>query len=256
MNPLPTNAVLRTRDGVRLTADVYRPSDTPRGAAVIAHGFTGTRRHRGVREQAIALQERGLAVVVHDARGHGDSDGACSLGALEPFDIEAAVDHARTFSDQVTVVGASMGAIGALRYAADHPDIDGVVAVSGPAAWELPRNARGLLAATMTQTRPGRALTKRYRGVTIAPGFTHAEPPVELVTRITSPLAIVHGLADRMIPTKAAFELHEAATGPRILRVVARMGHAFEDVGRATVTAAADWTLSHIQPPASDIAAS
>lgn len=249
MHPRSTTAVLRTRDGLDLAADIHLPQGTPRGAAVVAHGFTSNRRGRGVREQAASLQADGWAVVAHDGRGHGESAGACTLGALEALDVEAAVGQAREFSDHVVLVGASMGAISVLRYAADHPEIAGVVAVSGPAAWKLPRTARGLLAATLTQTRAGRALLKRRLGVTVAPGFTFVESPVELATRITSPLAVVHGLDDRMIPVRAAYDLHAAAAGPRLLELVERMGHAFEEVGRDAVTAAAGWALERVVLP-------
>ena len=50
----------------------------------------------------------------------------------------AAVHVARERSDRVVLVGTSMGAIAALRYAATDPELAGVVAVSCPAAWRLP----------------------------------------------------------------------------------------------------------------------
>jgi pimeloyl-ACP methyl ester carboxylesterase len=240
-----TSTNLITRDGLRLVADIYLPPGTPRGAAVVAHGFSGSRRAQGVLEQARALRDEGFAVVVHDGRGHGESPGACTLGSDEALDVAAAVERARELSDDVVVVGASMGAISVLRYAADDPDLAGVVAVSGPARWTPPRTPVGLMAAALTQTRAGRAVAKRRMGVTIAPGFSYPAPPVELVTRIAAPLAIVHGTRDRTVPARAAHELYAAATGPRALHVVERMGHAFDKVGRATVTAAARWALGH-----------
>ncbi|MGZ4626309.1 MAG: alpha/beta hydrolase [Kineosporiaceae bacterium] len=240
---------MTTRDALRLAADIYLPSDPPLAAAVIAHGFTGSRRERGVREQALALRARGFAVVVPDGRGHGESPGACTMGCDEVLDVAAAVEHARLLSDDVVVVGASMGAISVLRYAADDPELAGVVAVSGPATWTLPRTPIGMLNAALTQTRPGRTLLKRRMGVSVAPGFTYAEPPVELVGHIASPLAIVHGSRDRIIPARAAHDLYAAASGPRVLHLVPGMGHAFEEVGRATVTAAAEWTLGYQEEP-------
>ena len=35
-------AMLRTRDGVRLAGDLYRPAGPPRGAVVLVHGFAGS----------------------------------------------------------------------------------------------------------------------------------------------------------------------------------------------------------------------
>lgn len=249
MHASPDGAVLRTQDGLALVADVHHPDDAPDGAAVVVHGFTGSRRNAAVRAQAVALRDAGLAVVVPDLRGHGDSPGACTLGHFESLDVGAAVELARGLHPHVVLVGASMGAISVLRYAADHHDIAGVVAVSGPSAWKLPRTPVGLLAAALSQTRLGRAVARRHLGVTVAPGFSYAAPPVELVTRVTTPLAIVHGAADRMIPLQAARELQAAATGPHSLHIVERMGHAFEEFGRATVTTAAAWVLAYGAQP-------
>ncbi len=244
-----TTAHVTTRDALRLAADIYLPADAPLAAVVIAHGFAASRRERGVREQALALRARGFAVVVPDGRGHGQSPGICTLGSDEALDVAAGVEHARQLSDDVVVVGASMGAISALRYAAEDPGLAGVVAVSGPASWTLPRTPIGMLNVALTQTRPGRAVLKRRMGVSVAPGFTYAEPPVELVGRLASPLAIVHGTRDRIIPARAAHQLYAAATGPRVLHLVPGMGHAFEEIGRATVTAAAAWTLEQLTEP-------
>ena len=77
----------------------------------------------------------GFDVVSYDARGHGRSTGESTLGDLEQHDVAAAVALARTRSSDVVLVGASMGAIAALRYAATDPELRGVVAVSCPARW-------------------------------------------------------------------------------------------------------------------------
>jgi len=245
MQIMPTEEVeLMTSDGVRLVADVYLPDGLPRSAAVVAHGFSGSRREPTVVEQVRDLVKNGFAVVVHDARGHGASGGICTVGDREALDVKAAVDHARTLHHKTVVVGASMGAIGAIRYAAAHPDIDGVVAVSSPAVWQYPRTPIGLLSALIVRTRLGRAIARRHMGVTISPTFSYPEPPIELIKRISAPVAIVHGRRDRVISPLAADELHEAAKSPRILYLVDRMGHAFEDFGRPTVTAATEWVLA------------
>lgn len=242
-SPQPEVIELMTRDGLRLIADIHRPDGSPRAAAVVVHGFSGSRRGPGVLEQAQDLLRRGFIVLAHDGRGHGTSEGSCTLGDLEALDVEAVVDHARSLHDKVVLIGASMGAISVLRYAADHPDVDGVVAVSGPSNWKLPLTPMGLASAALTRTHTGRAVAKKRMGVTVSPTFSYPEPPVELVKRITVPLAIVHGRKDKVIRSGAAVELHQASTGPRRLNLVDRMGHAFEQFGRPFVTAAAGWAL-------------
>ena len=67
--------------------------------------------------------------------------GESTLGDLERHDVAVAVEVARERSERVVVVGASMGAIAALRYAVTDDDLAGTVIVSCPAGWRLPHNA-------------------------------------------------------------------------------------------------------------------
>ena len=149
---------LETSDGVAIAAHRRPVGAAPSGTTVvIAHGFAATGTEARVTAVADALADRGHAVLTFDSRGHGASGGEATLGNLEALDIAAVVDASG--SDRVVLVGASMGAIGVLRYTAEASrttEVAGVVTVSCPARWRLPRNARGLLSALMTQTPFGR----------------------------------------------------------------------------------------------------
>src|SRR5690606_6135123 len=81
--------------------------------------------------------------------------GLCTLGDAERHDVAAAAAAARTLAPQVVVVGASLGAIAALRHAVDDAGLAGVVTVSAPARWRL-RTPRAALAALLTRTGAGR----------------------------------------------------------------------------------------------------
>ena len=84
---------------------------------------------------AEALVGDGFDVITYDARGHGSSEGESTLGDDEQHDVAAAVMAARERTPNVVLVGASMGGIAALRYAATDDDLAGVVTVSCPAHW-------------------------------------------------------------------------------------------------------------------------
>jgi len=243
-----STATLTTEDGLTLAADVRQPAD-PRAAVVVVHGFTANRRDPSVVAIAQALADDGYAVVTFDARGHGDSPGACTLGDDERLDVAAAVRAARSLSDAVVVVGASMGAIAALRYAAAPTagPVDGVVTVSCPARWQL-RTMRTVLAAVLTQTPPGRWFLRNRAGVTVAPARRRGASPESLAARVECPLAIVHGLADRFMPALEASRLHERAPGQRRLDLVPAMGHAFSDEATSTIVAAVAWCLLVARP--------
>jgi uncharacterized protein len=242
-------AQFTTTDDVVLTGRSWLRTDAPRAAVVLVHGFSSSTDDPNIRALAEALHDYGVDVVCYDARGHGTSEGHSTLGDLERYDVAAAVEAARDRSDRVVLVGASMGAIAALRYAAANDGIAGVVSVSCPSRWLLPRNVHGVFAAGLTRTRIGRAVASRWMRVQIAPRWTNPAPPVELVPRIRAPIAFVHGAADRFIPASAAEELFALAHEPRRLQVVPAMGHAFEPQSVPAVRDSVDWTLDHSMRP-------
>jgi len=237
--PHPT---LTTTDGIELRSRRWLAPDAET-AVVIVHGFSASSSCPNVVELATTLHERGLDVVTYDARGHGASLGESTLGDAEQHDVAAAVAKARERARAVVLVGASMGAIAALRYAATDVDLAGVVAVSCPAAWRLPRTWRGGLAAVMTRTRTGRAVMRRLAGVRVAGKWTNPSPPVDLVARIEVPVTFIHGGDDRFIAPADAQELFDAAREPRRLVLVSGMGHAFGPDAVTSVVEAVGWSL-------------
>lgn len=238
--PRPT---IFTADEVTLAGRRWLTPGVPTGSVVLVHGFSASSDDPNVAATAAALHALDVDVVTYDARGHGDSGGTSTLGDLERHDVAAAVALARARTDDVVLVGASMGAIAALRYAADDPDLAGIVAVSCPARWQLPRNPQAVLAAGMTRTPVGRALAARLLRVRIDAAWTNPDPPLDLVPRVRTPLALVHGAADRFIPATAAEELHGAASDPRRLTIVPEMGHAFDPLAVAHIVGSVAWAL-------------
>jgi len=239
--PQPT---LNTADGLALVGHRRLAASAPHASVVIVHGFSASASCPNVTALADALYGDGFDVVTYDARGHGGSPGESTLGDHERHDVAAAVAKARERTPDVVLVGASMGAIAALRYAAGDPRLSGVVALSCPAAWRLPRSARGGLAALMTRTPPGRAFMRKLTGVRVASRWTNPAPPVDLVSRVQVPITFVHGGADRFIHRRDSKELFDAANDPRRLVFVPEMAHAFCPAAIRPVLAAVAWTLA------------
>jgi pimeloyl-ACP methyl ester carboxylesterase len=237
---------VRTIDGVPLSLRVTAPLGDARDVAVVvAHGFGASKDEPRVGGVVRALRDAGFTVVSYDARGHGRSGGASTLGVLERHDVAAANDVARGLGSRVVLVGASMGAIAVLGHAADRDDLAGVVTFSCPDAWTLPRNARGVVAAAMTQTRIGRSVARRRLSVRIAPSYDRGDPPVTLAHAVQAPVAVVHGAADPFITTGAAHRLAEHAAGPVRLTIVPGLAHAFDPmpVAAPRVVDAVEWVL-------------
>jgi pimeloyl-ACP methyl ester carboxylesterase len=103
------------------------------GPAVIGlHGLTATRRYVVMGSQA--LPRAGRRLVLYDARGHGASapavDAQYSYAALAG-DLEALMD--RLELDRALLVGASMGAHTAIRFALERPARVRALAIVTPA---------------------------------------------------------------------------------------------------------------------------
>lgn len=240
----PIEPTFFTRDGLRLSGRHLLAAGAPPATVVVVHGFTASASCPNVEELALRLHELGYDVLTYDARGHGSSDGESTLGDHERHDVAAAVARARERTDRVVLVGASMGAIAAIRYAVTDAGLAGLVAVSCPAEWRLPRNARGVLAAAMTRTPAGRRLVARLSGVRVASRWTNPVPPLALVPALDTPAVFVHGAEDRFIGVRDAALLHDAAPYPKRLVVVPGMGHAFGPAAVGAISDAVDWVLA------------
>lgn len=237
---------LRTVDGARLAADVYRPAIPSRGGVVVVHGFSATRRLEPVAGQARTLAESGFTVLAYDGRGHGMSDGECTLGKLEVHDVDAAVARLHGETDRIVTVGASMGALAVLSQAAQataDPALAGIVLVSIASSWRSVLTARGFAAALFTRTSPGRAYMRRATGTRVAPRWESAGLPTIQVRQVGVPVALVHGREDAMIRSVAARELYNAASEPRRIELVEGMGHSFCPEAVAAVGRAVEWAF-------------
>jgi len=246
-----TPRTLRTADGLDLVAQCRLAPETPRAAVVVVHGFSASAACPNVEALADALHADDLDVITYDARGHGASPGESTLGDHEQHDVEAAVALARERTARVVVVGASMGAIAAVRYAVTDADLAGVVTLSCPAEWTLPRNVRGVLAAAMTRTPVGRLAMRRLCGVRISGRWTNPAPPIDLVAQLKVPITYIHGTEDRFIAVRDAARLWEATPEPHRLVVLRGMGHAFEPIAMETVRVAVEWALAEELSPTS-----
>lgn len=170
---------LTTEDGVAIASSYTAPHGVPRGAVLLLHMMPATK--KSYTEFARALAERGIASLSIDFRGHGDSqygpDGYKNFSDEDQQakinDVEAGVAflESKGFSaNRIALVGASIGANLALQYAAAHPTIPAVVALSPglnyhgvltmPAIDGMPRVTRVYLAASSEDAESDAAVEK------------------------------------------------------------------------------------------------
>ena len=232
-----------TRDGVRPAVRRWHPAADQGTAVVVVHGFGATKDSPTVGGVAEVLRSDGHQVLSYTARGHGESEGQCTLGDLEHLDVEVAVGLARRSADRVVLVGASMGAIAVLRHASRQAP-EGVVTVSSPAEWNLPRTVQSAGAAVLTQTRTGRWIARRALRVRLSDRWTDPVPPVDLARIIDAPLAIIHGHQDAFIRSDEARKLYAASPDPRRIELVEGMGHAYATGSIPVIRECVGWALS------------
>jgi pimeloyl-ACP methyl ester carboxylesterase len=246
--------VLHTTDGVELRAR-WRRAEAASSAVVIAHGFSASQDDEAVAALADDLCRAGYDVLTYDARGHGASGGRSGVGSTEHLDVASAATLALRAHLPVVLVGVSMGAVAVVSHLAtsglDVGPVVGAVLVSGPARWRMRPSAVGVASAVLTRTAPGRWAAERYLRVRIAHDWRIGEEPASAVRRVDLPVAVIHGVGDRLLGVAHGRILHEAAGGPCRLDLVEGMAHGVDEASRAATLDAVGWVLaqSSIRPP-------
>ena len=185
---------IHTRDGEQLRA-WWLHADAPRAGIVYFHGNGG---NLSVWAPIVAgIAERGYSVVAIDYRGYGSSSGRPSERGLYR-DVDAVLEHvARHHDIHVPLVywGRSLGATMA-AYAATIARPDGLILESG-----FP-DAR-----TLVRSSPPLAFLALFS--------TYRFPTAELVNRAASPVLVLHGDRDSVIPFALGRALFERISGSK-----------------------------------------
>jgi pimeloyl-ACP methyl ester carboxylesterase len=125
----PWEEIAVVSEGLRLRAWLAAGGGT-RAAAVLVHGLGDSLESQA--GSGATLLRRGHTVLLLDLRAHGGSEGRLTtLGGREREDVRAALAALRERAlggRGFVLLGVSMGAVAALRAAAEEPDVRAVVA--------------------------------------------------------------------------------------------------------------------------------
>ncbi|MBI4568708.1 MAG: alpha/beta fold hydrolase [Planctomycetes bacterium] len=221
-----------TDDGLTLAGWFFpaKYRDTHRhSAVVVCHGLNANKEN--FHSHGLFLHQRlGCHVLVFDFRGHGESDGhLTTFGALERRDVAAAVDYLRSRPDvdpgRVFGLGFSMGASALLMAAAERPDLFRAIACDCPFG-DLSAMARARVSGLPEWCRPLflealEPAARLYLG-----GPVSSVSPRREAEGLTTPLLLIHGDADSVIPCEETLRIHAAAPKGAGLMVVHGAGHA------------------------------
>ena len=194
---------LETEDGLRLDGWLV-PADDPRGVVVVFNGNAGNRSNRVPLGEALARE--GLTVLLTDYRGYGGNPGSPTEEGLAA-DARAALDFARErfASTPLVYFGESLGAGVAIGLATEEP----------PAALVLrsPFTSLPDIAAVHYRWLPASVLLRdRY-------------PNLDRISTIETPVMVIAGDDDRIVPAHQSRRVYEEAREPKSLVVIDGVGH-------------------------------
>lgn len=208
-----THIRLRVNDTTTLAMLKVEPKFDPTFADVVmVHGYRSNK--EAMLGGALWLSKRGVTVWLPDLRAHGESDGTfTTLGAKEHQELLVVVDSIMRWGRDrpIALWGNSMGGATVLLTAASDPRIDLCVSESAFA------DVHTLLSGFIDHEFPDDPTWKRWLGpCVIARELNMAlgeADPVDVINKISCPLALVHGTADTRVPFAHAERLLQASNG-------------------------------------------
>ena len=215
---------LVTVDGVRLGgARLHGPPDAF-ATVVLVHGMVQSARTPRIHAFARLLSAH-VNVIVPELRGHGRSEGLCTLGRDEPLDVAAAVAAASPDLPVVTV-GISLGGASVLLHAGTHRGVAGVVAVSAPARWATWDTPATIRVRRYVESRAGRQVLARVLRTRVVDRLVEVPDASRVVAAIAPAFTlIVHDPGDHYFGEEHARTLLQWACEPKDLWLLPGTGH-------------------------------
>ena len=262
---------LQTKDGVKLTGILRQPRmSKTKACVVLIHGYSGNFYSGVMGFLPEALADRGFATLAINMRDH-DRGPKHNRFEDNRYDIMAAVDKmAKLGYHPIFLYGHSMGTNRVLYYIAATQDdrIKGII-LTGPPGNLFEWNVRvfGLEVATrvlheaqnfvaqdkgdtwmLIDLGPlGKALYTANHVVSLRGPKSVSDPYIN-IARITKPILIVHGLADRLANPETADRLRSSVIPTCQVTVVKIAGadHRFSDHRKKLVNVLSQWILENL----------
>jgi fermentation-respiration switch protein FrsA (DUF1100 family) len=193
------DVVLRTDDGLELGAWFFPAGSS---AVLMCNGNAGDRWVRA--PLAAALVRNGVSVMLFDYRGYGGNPGQPSEDGLAA-DAHAARTWLASRTGRITYLGESLGAAVALRLAVEHP----------PSAVVLRSPFTSL-------TDVGRL---HYPWLPVAQLLSDRYPSIERIENLSTPLLVIAGERDSIVPAELSRRLYDAAPDPKRFVLVPGADH-------------------------------
>jgi fermentation-respiration switch protein FrsA (DUF1100 family) len=204
-------------DGIELHGWFFPSNDPdPLGTLVHVHGNAGN--ITGHFMHVAWLPSARWNLFCFDYRGYGQSAGRVTRGGLIA-DTHAAIDYVRqrpgVDPDRIVVLGQSLGGSIAVLVAAERNDMAGVIIDGAFTAYRA-------IAGWHIRSSP----LLRYVAFWVPMFMENGLEPINAIGRISpTPLLIMHGTRDEVVPVSMANALYAAAGEPKDLWLLKGAGH-------------------------------
>jgi uncharacterized OsmC-like protein/fermentation-respiration switch protein FrsA (DUF1100 family) len=242
-------------DGQQLAAALDSPDGTVRAYALFAHCFTCGKDVLAARRIALALAEKGIAVLRFDFTGLGSSEGdfANSTFSSNVADLIRAANHLReTRKAPALLIGHSLGGAAILAAAGQIPEAKAVVTIAAPSD---PSNVTGLFKDRVEDIRKlGQVeVTLAGRTFQIKREFLDDIAEQGLTTHVANlrkALLIMHSPTDDTVSIDSATRIFVAAKHPKSFVSLADANHLLSARRDANYVAdvIAAWAERYIEP--------
>ena len=194
---------LTTADGEQLVA-WWKPPQPGRAILLYFHGNGGTLWNRRNRARLLVEDGRGFLIVSY--RGYSGSTGTPTESGLREDARTAHAWLAKQYRpERIVLYGESLGSGVAVRLASERP-VGGLI-----------------LEAPYTSTADVAKLTYWFVPVDLL--MRDQFRSIEAITQVQSPLLVLHGEEDGLIPIRLGEKLYEAAPGPKRFIRLPGVGH-------------------------------
>ncbi len=224
---LPKREVIIQSPGGYPLFGIYFPVEGSHQTVMIVHGFSyglyGSVKYMPM------FRKRNFNILLVDLRHHGRSGGAnITWGNKEKHDLSAWTSWVLAQHGKEGILGTlgeSLGGATVLQHAAIDPRVAFTIA-------DCPfSNLRGLLThilRTDYRLPPSPLLELGEFWCRVLAGFSFAQAsPLNVMEKIQTPVLLIHGEEDALVPAEMSRELFEAKTsGMREIRVFPQAGHA------------------------------
>lgn len=216
-----------------LAATIHLPENKMERLAILCPGYLDSKDYRNLVSLAEALSGRGYTAVRFDPTGTWESEGDISDYTVTQYleDIKHVFEYMlqRADYEDVLLGGHSLGGAVSLLYAALDPRISTVVGVMPPArivTGERRERWKEMGSRVSQRDLPNDG----YRAKEFRVPYSYAEDSsrynvVQEVKKITSPVVLLAGELDDVVPQEEIKEIFENAHEPKRFAIVPGIGH-------------------------------